>query len=984
MLIGRTVRGACGLALLAVLATSGLSGARAADSPASAQSSDEGGAQSPGLPRSTGAQGAAKAKLPSGVAVLAGDVSSPDWAATLEHIAGSVVAIELDQARAFDTERNLSAQATGFVVDAQRGLILTNRHVVTPGPVTAQATFLNREEVQLYPVYRDPVHDFGFYRYDPSKLKFINPKALPLAPQDAQIGREIRVVGNNAGEQLSILAGTLARLDREAPDYGTGRYNDFNTFYIQAASGTSGGSSGSPVIDIQGRVVALNAGGAQGAASSFYLPLGRVKRALSLIQEGKPVTRGTVETEFRYRPYDELRRLGLSSDTEGQVRAAEPDGTGMLVVTDVQPGSVSAGVLEPGDVLVRVNGKLCTQFEPLEAVLDDSVGQNVELTMSRGGKLYNATLKVGDLDSITPDAYVELGNAVLHTLSYQEARAFHRPIGGVFVAASGYLFDAAGVPRGAIITAVNSKPVNDLSDFIAAISSFGDGADVSMRYVTFDDVNNSQLRSIRVDRHWFPARQCKRDDQDGYWQCLDLPSVAPAPAPQPASAQPPRLDDARAAVVAPSLVYVAFSMPYAISGVTERFYHGTGLVIDAQRGLVVTDRNTVPLSLGDVRLTFAGTIEIPGKIVYVHPLHNLAVIQYDPKLIGTTPVRAATLDTSPLLPGQAVNVVGMDGNGNIQARSTAIATVDPLLLPLSRTVRFRDSNLEVATLVNPPDDFVGALSDSNGRVRGLWASFASDNGQELVQENRGIPSDLVAETLDIVRTGRELHSLDTEFVPQTLAGARQLGLSDEWVHKISQANPSAREVLAVERLVGGSDAARALQPGDLLLAIDGKPVTQFREVERAVANEEQAAVTVWRGNAEKTAQVHTAALQGHELERVVEWAGATLQEPYRAMSAHRGIQPEGVYIAYFEFGSPASHYRLLPGRRIVEVDGEPTPNLDAFLKQVSGRPDRSSLRIKTLGWNDAPEVITLKLDRHYWPSYELRRTAEGWERDSLE
>jgi S1-C subfamily serine protease len=398
----------------------------------------------------------------------------------------------------------------------------------------------------------------------------------------------------------------------------------------------------------------------------------------------------------------------------------------------------------------------------------------------------------------------------------------------------------------------------------------------------------------------------------------------------------------------------------------------------------VTDRNTVPVSLGDVRLTFGGTLEIPGDIVYVHPLHNLAIIHYDPKLIGSTPVRAARLASEPLKAGENVNVIGMDANGEIKSRVTSIADVDTLQLPLSRSVMFRESNLLAASLVNPPDDLVGVLADDAGVVRGLWASFASDNGRELVQENRAMPAELVAETLGLVRDGRSLHSLEAELLPQSLAGARRLGLSDAWVSRIAQANPAAHEVLGVVRLVGGSDAARVLQPGDLLLAIDGKPVTQFREVERAVVNQESANVTIWRVDHEQTFSIRTRALSGQDVERVVQWAGATLQAPHRAISAQRGIASQGVYVAYFQFGSPASRYGLVPGRRIVEVDGQPTPDLDAFLKLVVGRPDRSSLRIKTVSWNGAPEVITLKLDRHYWPAYELVRGADGWERHSLE
>jgi S1-C subfamily serine protease len=905
------------------------------------------------------------------------------WPATLERISTGVVAIQVDATRAFDTEWNTSSQATGFVIDAKRGLILTNRHVVTAGPVTAQAMFLNREEVELKAVYRDPVHDFGVYRYDPSKLRFIEPAELPLFPQGAQVGTEIRVVGNDAGEQLSILAGTLARLDREAPNYGVGKYNDFNTFYYQAASGTSGGSSGSPVIDIRGRVVALNAGGSTGAASSFYLPLTRLVRALEYIRDGRPVPRGTLQMVLRYTPFDELRRLGLDAATEAAARRAGPRRTGLLVITEVQPGSAADGRLAAGDILVGLDGSLPADFDAVAEVLDGRVGGTVTVEVERGGRRLVERLPVQDLNALMPSSYLEIGDSVLHELSWQMARHMNVPVRGVYVANPGYVFGPAGMPRGAVITELAGTPVATLGEARAVLAGLADGQIVPARYFTLDDTRAPQLRAIRVDRRWFPAQGCRRDDATGLWPCEELPAAPPAVAEAPGSTRFARTGDRLLDSVAPSLVQVNFTMPYSVAGVTERNYYGTGLVIDAGRGLVAVDRNTVPVSLGDVRITFAGTLEVPGRVEYVHPLHNLAVVSYDPALVGDTPVRAARFAGRGVVPGEEVTVIGLNRDHRLLSQRARVASVDPVGFPLSRTLQFRESNLGTVRLVSGPGEFDGVIADGRGAVLALWSSFAFENGRQVQQENQGIPADIVAEMLGHVRDGTPLYSLDAEFSERPLAEARRLGLDDAWVRRLEAHGGVQRSVLSVARLVAGSPAASLLRPGDLLLAVDGQIVDSARDVELA-SHAGTVQATVWRDGAERTIPVPTVPLSGRDVDRVLVWAGATLHEPHRAMAAQRGIAPDGVFVAFFMYGSPASRYELWAGRRIVEVDGVPTPTLDAFITAVTGRPDRSSLRLRTVNWNDSVDVITLKLDRHYWPAYELRREGASWRRVELD
>ena len=118
-----------------------------------------------------------------------------NWETTLERCIKSIVSIKACRARGLDTETPGSYTATGFVVDPERGIILSNRHVVSVSPVTAFAVLCNYEEIELKPIYRDPVHDFGFFQYDPLKVRFLDVPGMQLYPQGAKIGQDIRVVG---------------------------------------------------------------------------------------------------------------------------------------------------------------------------------------------------------------------------------------------------------------------------------------------------------------------------------------------------------------------------------------------------------------------------------------------------------------------------------------------------------------------------------------------------------------------------------------------------------------------------------------------------------------------------------------------------------------------------------------------------------------------------------------------------------------------
>ena len=906
------------------------------------------------------------------------------WRETLEQIRPSVVSLRVNKTRPFDTESNTLLDGTGFVVDAGRGIILTNRHIVSTGPVRAEALFANQEEIELERVYADPVHDFGFFRYDPASLRHIRPEGLELAPEAAQLGREIRVVGNDAGERFSILAGTIARLDRAAPNYGFGRYNDFNTFYIQAASSTSGGSSGSPVIDIQGRAVALNAGAQVRAASSYFLPLDRVRRALELIRENQPVARGGLLTTFEQLPYDELRRLGLGEASEAGARAAFPGSAGLLVVRSTLKGSAAAAELKPGDILLRARDEAFPDFVRLEGVLDESVGETVTLAIERQGVVMEVPIEVSNLHEVTPAEYIAFGGTFLHQTSYQQARHFNVPLNTIYVAQPGYMLGLVSIENGSIIREINGQPLETLDDVEQALATLGHDDVAQIRYSTPRNPRTDELRSARTGRRWFAAERCRQIAAGEEWSCRELAAAAEADPPEPRMTQPREFDDPRLRRIAPSLVHVQYDMPYVVSAVDGQHYYGAGLIVDAERGWVVVDRNTAPETVGDAVLTFNGTLEVAGELAYLHPVHNLALLKYDPALLGDTPLKAASFAPRPPKAGDEVFLAGFRPDLEPVIRSYEAGELKPINVSPSNFGAFRESNLEILEVDNADQQISGVLLDSRGRVSALWSSFASGSGNRVRELVGGLPIEHVEVMLDHLRREVPWRSLEVLWQRTPLSVALRRGLPESWRERVEAHDRERRQMLSVSRAVAGSPAAVAMRPGDLLLTVNGSLATRPGQLERAVAGRSEAEVVVWRNGEEVALGFDTVELGWEGLREVLFWAGALVQNPQRGMAAQLAIRPQGVTIQHYKYGSPAHRY-LLPVRflQITRVNGMPTGNLAEFSEMLKRSGDQRIMRVEGLTSTGATRIATVKLDPGYWPSSRLLYTDSGWQRLGL-
>lgn len=917
-------------------------------------------------------------------AALRTGFESAEWQNTIERVVKSVVAIQFAAPASFDTDPALVSEATGFIVDATKGIIMTNRHVVGPGPFVGYAIFDNHEACDVKPIYRDPVHDFGFLQFDPSKVKHMKVQDLELAPDLAKVGCEIRVVGNDAGEKLSILAGFISRLDRNAPDYGDLTYSDFNTEYIQAAASASGGSSGSPVVNIDGKVVALQAGGNNDSSTDFFLPLFRGQRALKCIQNDQPVTRGTIQVQWMLKPFDECRRLGLTPEAELKARKQFPDVIGLLVAETVLPEGPSDGLIQEGDCLLTINGEPISKFVRVDEILDSSVGGEIEVVVERGGAPVSSRIKVGDLHAITPDRYVEVCGALFQNLSYQLARLYAIPVRGVHIcdAAGSFRLDGSE-SKGWILDELDDRPTPDLDAFINVMSTIPDGARVAVKYRHIRDLHSINYSIAYIDRHWRRTfRMAVRNDDTGLWDFHDLGKTPPPKKIEPQTAnfvEVENIEGTDCAKLVRSFVKVASLMPMRIEGFPRTLKAGYGLVIDAEKGLVVVSRNIVPYDLCDISITIAESVVVPGKVVFLHPLQNYAVVSYDPSLV-IAPLESAKLSSVPLKQGNQVVFIGHNHNLRMVSTKTRVTDVSTVTVPPnSEAPRYRGINLDaiaVDTTVSAQCGS-GVLADNDGTIRALWLSCLGERSSDGRDHEYRLGLDIttVSSVLEKLREGEmpKPRFLDLEVNAIQVVQARIRGVSEDWIRKVEEENSSRHQLFNIMRVATGP--SQVLHEGDIILAINGKVITRVSELD-VLHDEKELEVTVVRNKEEMTLKVPTVCAEDLDTDRVVMWCGAVLHKPHHAVRQQIKKIHSGVYITGRAQGSPAYQYSIAPTNFITHVNGTPTPTLDEFLDVVRKIPDNTYVRLRVVTFDNVPFACSIKTCYHYFPTGVLEKNKD--------
>ena len=273
-------------------------------------------------------------------------------------------------------ERETQATGSGVIVDAAQGYVMTNAHVVENAN-SIEVTTKDNRRLTAKLIGRDPDTDISVLQIPAGGLT-----AVPIGDSDRlQVGDFVLAIGNPFGLGQTVTSGIVSALGRSG--LGIEGYEDF----IQTDASINPGNSGGPLVDLQGRVVGINtailAPGGGNIGIGFAVPINMARQVMDQLVNYGEIKRGRIGVGIQDLTPDLAQALG-TRHTQG------------AVIARVEPGSPAerAG-LRTNDLVVAINGApMRSGTELRNRVGLSRIGDEVELTVERGGTERNVTVRV--------------------------------------------------------------------------------------------------------------------------------------------------------------------------------------------------------------------------------------------------------------------------------------------------------------------------------------------------------------------------------------------------------------------------------------------------------------------------------------------------------------------------------------------------------------------------------------------------------------
>jgi len=352
-------------------------------------------------------------------------------------------------------EREFQAAGSGVVVDAARGYVITNNHVVEKADEIT-VTLSDGRHLKATKVGTDPATDVAVVKIPSDGLT-----GLPLGDSDTlRVGDYVVAVGNPFGLEQTVTSGIVSALGRSG--LGIEGYENF----IQTDASINPGNSGGALVNLRGELVGINSaiigpsGGNVGIG--FAIPINMARQVMEqLVAHGK-VSRGQLGVRIQDLTPDLARALGID------VRE------GALVATVLAGSPAQDAGLEAGDVITAVNGQKVRNASDLRNKIGLlPVGSEVRLDLIHKGGPRQAVARLAEPvpEKIeVPDKIAALAGVTLGAIE-PGSPLYGRAEGAVVLEVKpGSRAARAGLRPGDAIIGVNQQPVKSPEEVVQIAS----------------------------------------------------------------------------------------------------------------------------------------------------------------------------------------------------------------------------------------------------------------------------------------------------------------------------------------------------------------------------------------------------------------------------------------------------------------------------------------------------------------------------------